>query len=76
MRQTQLALESSRTGQSTGWQNPDSGTSGTIPPTRTSQTGTGAYCREFQQTIVVGGETHQAFGTACRQPDGSWQVQQ
>jgi len=76
MRQAQLALETSRTGQATSWQNPDSGNYGTITPTRTYQTGTGAYCREFQQTIVVGGETQQAYGTACRQPDGSWQVQQ
>jgi surface antigen len=76
MRQTQLALETSRSGQATSWQNPDSGNYGTVTPTRTYQTGTGAYCREFQQTIVVGGETHQAYGTACRQPDGSWQVQQ
>ena len=75
MRQTQLALETSRSGQATSWQNPDSGNYGTVTPTRTYQTGTGAYCREFQQTIVVGGETHQAYGTACRQPDGSWQVQ-
>jgi surface antigen len=76
MQQTQLALETSRSGQATSWQNPDSGNYGTVTPTRTYQTGTGAYCREFQQTIVVGGETHQAYGTACRQPDGSWQIQQ
>ena len=76
MRQTQLALETSRSGQASSWQNPDTGNYGTVTPTRTYQTGTGAYCRESQQTIVVAGETHQAYGTACRQPDGSWQVQQ
>ena len=76
MRQAQLSLETARTGQASTWQNPDTGNYGTFTPTRTYQTGTGAYCREFQQMIVVGGETHQAYGTACRQPDGSWQVQQ
>jgi surface antigen len=76
MRQTQLSLETGRTGQTSSWQNPDTGNYGTVTPTRTYQTGTGSYCREFQQTIVVGGETHQAYGTACRQPDGTWKVQQ
>jgi surface antigen len=34
----------------------------------------GKYCREFQQTVTIGGKTEQAYGTACRQPDGSWQI--
>lgn len=76
MKQTQLALETSRTGQASTWQNPDTGNYGTVTPTRTYQNAAGSYCREFQQTIVVGGETHQAYGTACRQPDGTWKVQQ
>ena len=25
--------------------------------------------------IVIGGEKNQAYGTACRQPDGSWKIQ-
>jgi hypothetical protein len=33
-----------------------------------------SYCREFQSTIVVEGRQQQAFGTACLQPDGSWQI--
>jgi len=24
---------------------------------------------------VIGGEPQQAYGTACRQPDGTWQTQ-
>ena len=31
-------------------------------------------CREFQQTITVGGETQEAYGTTCQQPDGRWKV--
>ena len=34
----------------------------------------GRYCREFQQTITVGGQSQQGYGTACRQPDGSWEM--
>jgi surface antigen len=68
------AFENNRTGQASTWNNPDSGNSGSVTPTRTYQQG-GTYCREYQQTITVGGEKKQAFGTACRQPDGSWKIQ-
>jgi len=71
----QRAFESNRTGQASVWENPDSGHSGSITPTRTYQIANGQYCREYHQTIVVGGEQHQAYGTACRQPDGTWQIQ-
>lgn len=71
----QRAFENNQTGASTTWRNPDSGHSGTITPTRTYQASSGQYCREYQQTITVGGEAQQSYGTACRQPDGSWQIQ-
>lgn len=61
-------------GQPISWRNPDSGNSGTVTPTREGTASNGDYCREFQQTVTVGGKTEQAFGTACRQPDGSWKV--
>ena len=46
-----------------------------MTPTRegTDQT-TGAYCREFQHTVTIGGKTEDAYGTACRQPDGTWKI--
>ena len=31
-------------------------------------------CREFQQTIMIGGQPQQAYGTACRQQDGTWKI--
>jgi len=71
----QQAFENNRAGQPTAWRNPDSGNSGTITPTRTYELANGQYCREYQQTIVVGGEKNQAYGTACRQPDGTWKIQ-
>jgi len=70
----QQALETTPAGSSVAWRNPDSGHSGIVTPTRTYQTASGQYCREYQQEIVVGGQRHQAYGTACRQPDGSWQI--
>ncbi|MBI1309472.1 MAG: hypothetical protein GC129_06490 [Proteobacteria bacterium] len=34
-----------------------------------------SYCREFTQTITIGGKTQKGYGTACLQPDGSWELQ-
>ena len=68
------SLETAPSGQTTAWHNPDSGHSGSYTPVRTYQTDGGRYCREFQQTVQVGGETQSAYGTACRQPDGSWEI--
>ena len=72
---TQRTLESQPTGTASAWQNPDSGNSGSVTPTNTFQRADGRYCREFQQTITVGGETSSGFGTACRQDDGTWEIQ-
>lgn len=74
---SQSTLENTRTGEQITWQNPDTGTSGSITPVRTyQQASTNQYCREYQQTITVGGQTENGYGTACRQPDGSWKIVQ
>ncbi len=70
----QRALETAPTGKPVAWNNPDSGHSGTVTPTRTYQSG-GTYCREYQQTVTIGGNQEKAYGTACREPDGSWKIQ-
>jgi surface antigen len=69
------AFEQNNTGQTSVWNNPDSGNSGSVTPTKTYQLANGQYCREYKQTIVVGGEQNQAYGTACRQADGTWKIQ-
>jgi len=62
-------------GQQIRWNNPDSGHYGTVTPMRDGRDNrTGAYCREFQSQVVVGGQTQNAYGTACQQPDGSWRI--
>jgi surface antigen len=75
-RATYSALESAPTGTKTNWHNPDSGHSGTTTPTRTYRAQSGEYCREYEQTVTIGDETQAAYGTACRQPDGSWRIAQ
>jgi surface antigen len=70
---TQYALESGQSGQPVEWRNPDSGHYGTVTPQRAYQAND-SYCREYTQTVSIGGKTERAYGTACRQPDGSWQI--
>jgi surface antigen len=71
---TQQTLEGTRTGEAVPWRNPDTGNYGTVRPVQTYQRAGGQVCREFQQTITVGGRTEEGYGTACRQPDGSWRI--
>ena len=62
-------------GQTIAWNNPDSGNSGTVTAVRDgTNTRTGAYCREYRTTVDVGGKPEAAYGTSCRQPDGSWRI--
>jgi surface antigen len=70
------AFEQNRTGQISTWSNPDSGNSGSVTPTRTYQLSNGQYCRQYRQDIYIGNEKHQTYGTACRQSDGTWKVQE
>jgi surface antigen len=67
------ALETVRTDVPTQWVNPDTGYEYTLTPTRTFDSGTGP-CREYTVDAMIGGETEQIYGTACRQADGSWEV--
>ena len=61
-------------GQNITWSNPDSGNSGTYNTIRTGRASNGGMCREYQQTITVGGRTQQGVGTACQNQDGSWSI--
>lgn len=48
--------------------------SGYVVTTKKGSNNSGLTCREFQQQIMVGGKTEDAYGTACLQADGSWKV--
>lgn len=73
----QQAYEQARSapiGETITWDNPNNSHRGSVTPVREGTSSSGNYCREFQQTIYVGGQAEEAYGTACRQPDGSWKV--
>ena len=68
----QIEATQAEVGETITW-NKD-GASGSVKVTRDGTSSSGRYCREFQQKISVGGKQESAYGTACRQPDGSWEV--
>ena len=72
----QQTMEHGPTNSVGSWSNPDSGNSGTVTPTQTMLSANNQPCREFTTTVNIGGELSQAYGTACRQNDGSWKIQQ
>ncbi|MCS4504365.1 RT0821/Lpp0805 family surface protein [Arhodomonas aquaeolei] len=71
---TAAALENVRTGVPSSWRNPDTGNEYVVTPTRTYET-SGGPCREYTMEASIGGRPETVYGTACRQSDGSWQVQ-
>ncbi len=75
------ALENNSNGVVSKWHNPDSGHRGQSTPTRTYKLAKEQYeldagtpCREFKVVIEVEGKNEDAYGTACRQGDGSWKI--
>jgi surface antigen len=66
-------LESVRTGVSSTWRNPDNGVQYQMTPTNTYETAQGP-CREYTMEALIGGKREQVYGTACRQADGSWKI--
>jgi surface antigen len=72
---TAQALETSPTNTPTSWKNPDTGNQYTVVPTHTYTTAQGMPCREYVMDTTIDGRPEQVRGTACRQGDGSWKVQ-
>jgi hypothetical protein len=59
-------------GETISWR--EGNASGYVTATREGTSSAGRYCREFQHEVTIGGNREQSYGTACRQPDGSWEV--
>ncbi len=73
-RQLAQALETTPTNRPVQWVNPDSGNAYSVTPMRTFTQASGAPCREFRMYGDVGSRQQEVYGTACRQPDGSWRI--
>jgi len=71
---TSSVLETIPDNRSSTWQNPNSGYEYTVTPTKTVEYEEGP-CREYVVQARIGGKLEDVYGTACRQPDGSWKVE-
>jgi len=47
------------------------GSAATAPPPATAPD----QCREFTETVIIGGRPQKAYGRACPQSDGTWRVE-
>ncbi len=65
------ALERGTVGQPVAWQG-SNGTYGQVVPQQPYQVGS-QNCRRYTHTIYIDGTPQEASGTACRNPDGTWQ---
>ena len=71
------ALETGDIGESITWENPDNAggpAHGSATVIRRGADSKGRTCREFQQTVMIGGREEQSYGTACRDDNGDWIV--
>ena len=68
-------LETAQDNSTTSWNNPNNNEHGSVT-VRNTNVSNGTPCREFTQTIFVGGKAVEGYGTACRQADGSWKIMQ
>ncbi len=69
----QQAIVNTPVGQEASWTNEQTHSTYRVRPIRSYHHKKG-YCREYQTTVTVNGEVQKAYGTACRQPDGSWHI--
>ena len=74
---TTRALNNARTGDSITWNAPNSGgsggpVSGIVTITKQGTHTDGRTCREYVQTVEIGGQKEKARGVACRHPYGEW----
>ena len=71
---TNQTLDNNQVGQPAYWRNQKTGASYTVTPVKNVKVGSNRYCREYRTTAVIAGKQEQVYGTACRQPDGSWKA--
>jgi surface antigen len=68
------ALESNNLGQPAYWRNARTGNRYRVTPVKNVTVDGNQYCREYRTTANIAGKQQQMYGTACRQPDGSWKT--
>lgn len=68
------ALERNSVGQPAYWHNDNTHANYEVVPIKNVTVHGNRYCREYRTIANIGGKRQQVYGTACRQPDGSWKA--
>lgn len=68
----QIAMERRNDNEASTWTNGVSGNHGAVVPRRTYRTGTGAFCRQYEEMVTVAGVAVSSQRTACRDDSGRW----
>ena len=72
---TAKTLDTNPVGKPAYWTNPKSRTKYSVVPTKNIAVHNNHYCREYTtESYIAGRQKQKVYGTACRQPDGSWEV--
>jgi surface antigen len=67
-------LDNNAVGQPAYWHNNNSGAAYKVIPVKNVSVNGNKYCREYRTVVDIAGKKQQMYGTACRQPDGSWKA--
>lgn len=67
-------LEHAPDGRPIAWTDTNNGGRYRVTPDKPYQTIQGQYCRKYLTNAVIDGYDRQVYSTACRQPDGAWQM--
>lgn len=70
------ALDTLSQGQTSSWQNSQTGNSGSTTVTRVATKTDGTVCKSFTETVRTKAETVTKEATACKAPGSTWKVQQ
>ena len=69
----QQALEYHVSGRIVRWSNPNSGNTGSVTPRRSFfLEDKGAFCRDYNEMLTIGGQSESYLDTACRDGTGKW----
>jgi len=72
--QTYRTLESVQDNHTVAWQNPNTLADYQVTPVSTYENNN-QYCREYITRATIDNRSEKITGTACRQSNGSWQIQ-
>ena len=66
-------IETTRSGETISWQNPDNGNQYRVTP-QPVIAGSNETCRPTTMTAIIDGRTETVHTKSCRQPNGSWKL--